>query len=188
MQTWVLFSMFSLTCWGVASFVRKQATEFASPWVIVVIQSTTVFLLATIAIAIRGGPAVTVEALALAVAGGSSQFLANISLAFSLARGPASLVVPVSSMYPVVTLVLSLLLLGETISPTQALGLLLSLGALIAFSRGRHPRRYWRFTPGSRRTTTSTAGTGARTQRPTRSAWARFSCSTRSGITSKRRS
>jgi len=56
-------------------------------------------------------------------------------MAFALTRGPASLVVPVSSMYPVMTLVLAFFILGETISATQALGLLLSVAALYAFSR-----------------------------------------------------
>ena len=135
MPSWVLFSLVSLTCWGFGNFIRKQATTYLSPWAVVVFQSTVVMLLATTAIVIRGGPVITAEAVALAVAGGSFQFLANISMAFSLARGPASLVVPVSSMYPVMTLVLAFLFLGETISATQALGLLCSVGALYAFSR-----------------------------------------------------
>jgi transporter family protein len=135
MPGWVLLSIASLTCWGVGNFVRKQATFTLSPWAIVVFQSTTVMLLAIGAIAIRGELNVTREAVALAIAGGSFQFLANLSMAFALARGPASVVVPVTSMYPVMTLVLSLLLLGETINASQALGLVLSAGALYAFSR-----------------------------------------------------
>jgi transporter family protein len=115
--------------------VRKQATFTLSPWAIVVFQSTTVMALAGAAVLARGELAVTWEVFALAIAGGSFQFLANLSMAFSLARGPASVVVPVTSMYPVVTLVLSLLLLGESITATQALGLALSAGALYAFSR-----------------------------------------------------
>jgi len=135
MPVWVLFSMGSLAAWGVGGFLRKQATAHISPWVIVVFQSLTVMLLATIAIVICGGPVITTEAVLLAIAGGSFQFLANISLAFSLARGPASIVVPVTSMYPVVTLVLAFLFLGETISAMQAIGLVCSAGALYAFSR-----------------------------------------------------
>jgi transporter family protein len=135
MPVWVLFSLSSLSFWGVGGFLRKQATAHSSPWVIVVFQSMTVMLLATIAVVLRGGPVITTEAVLLAIAGGSFQFLANISLAFSLARGPASVVVPVTSMYPVVTLVLAFLFLGETISAMQAIGLLCSAGALYAFSR-----------------------------------------------------
>jgi transporter family protein len=135
MPVWVLFSVAALVSWGVSGFLRKQATVHISPWVIVVFQSLTVMTLATIAVAIRGGPVLTTETVLLAIAGGSFQYLANISLAFSLARGPASVVVPVTSMYPVVTLVLAFFILGETISAMQALGLLCSAGALYAFSR-----------------------------------------------------
>ena len=135
MQAWVLLSVISLTCWGVGSFLRKEATHTLSPWAIVVFQSTIVMILAVAAILVRGELQTTREAVVLAIASGSFQFLANISLAFSLARGPASVVVPVTSMYPVVTLVLSLLLLGDTINVSQAVGLVLSAGALYAFSR-----------------------------------------------------
>jgi bacterial/archaeal transporter family protein len=135
MPVWVLFSIASLLSWGVSGYLRKQATVHITPWVIVVFQSLTVMTLATIAVVIRGGPVLTTEAVLLAIAGGSFQYLANISLAFSLARGPASIVVPVTSMYPVVTLVLAFFILGETISATQALGLVCSAGALYAFSR-----------------------------------------------------
>jgi transporter family protein len=135
MPVWVLFSIGALVSWGVSGFLRKQATAHTSPWLIVVFQSLTVMALATIAVVARGGPVLTNEAVLLAIAGGSFQYLANISLAFSLARGPASIVVPVTSMYPVVTLVLAFFLLGETINATQAVGLLCSAGALFAFSR-----------------------------------------------------
>jgi transporter family protein len=135
MPVWVLLSIGALVSWGVSGFLRKQATAHTSPWLIVVFQSLTVMTMATIAVVARGGPVLTTNAVLLALAGGSFQYLANISLAFSLARGPASIVVPVTSMYPVVTLVLAFLLLGETINATQALGLLCSAGALYAFSR-----------------------------------------------------
>jgi bacterial/archaeal transporter family protein len=135
MPSWVALSLVALTCWGTGNFVRKQAITHISPWAVVVFQSVTVMLLAIGAVIIRGEVNVTTEAVLLAIAGGSFQFLANISMAFALTRGPASLVVPVSSMYPVMTLVLAFFILGETISATQALGLLLSVAALYAFSR-----------------------------------------------------
>src|SRR5438046_5044081 len=119
MPVWVLFSVASLTFWGVGGFLRKQATAHISPWVIVVFQSTTVMLLATIAVVIRGGPVITTEVVLLAIAGGSFQFLANISLAFSLARRPASVVWPVASMYPVVTVVMAFLFLVASILGAQ---------------------------------------------------------------------
>jgi transporter family protein len=135
MPVWVLLSVAALTSWGVSGFLRKQATAHITPWVIVVFQSITVMTFATTAVVLHGGPVLSTKVVLLAIAGGSFQYLANISLAFSLARGPASIVVPVTSMYPVVTLVLAFFILGETISATQAVGLLCSAGALYAFSR-----------------------------------------------------
>ena len=134
MPLWFLMSLVALTSWGVGQFFRKQGTRFVSPWTLIVFQTGTLMLFASAAVAIKGLD-VTPEALALAVAGGVFQFVGNIALLHSLARGPASVIVPFTSMYPVVTLVLGLLLFHESLSTSQFIGILLSIGALYSFSR-----------------------------------------------------
>jgi bacterial/archaeal transporter family protein len=56
---------------------------------------------------------------------------------FFLAIGAAdaSRVVPVSAIYPLVTVVAAWLLLNETITVTQALGMLLVIGGVVALTR-----------------------------------------------------
>lgn len=134
MPLWFLMSLVALTGWGVGQFLRKQGTRYVSPWTLIVFQTGTLMLFATIAVAIKGLD-VTYEAFGLAVAGGVFQFIGNIALLHALAKGPASVIVPFTSMYPVVTLVLGLLLLDESLSSSQIVGIGLSLGALYAFSR-----------------------------------------------------
>src|SRR5687767_7937154 len=102
MPLWIVMSLVTLTGWGVGQFLRKQGTRSVSPWTLVVLQTGTLMLFATGGVIVKGLD-VTYEALALAVAGGVFQFLGNIGLLHSLARGPASVVVPFTSMYPVVT-------------------------------------------------------------------------------------
>jgi transporter family protein len=49
----------------------------------------------------------------------------------ALQRGQASLVVPFTSAYPLVTVLLSLLVLGEPITPTKVLGVALIVGGVM---------------------------------------------------------
>ena len=134
MPAWIFMSLVALTSWVTSQFLRKRATEHVSLGSLIVFQTGTFMLFATAAVIIQGLQ-VTYEAAALALAGGTFQFIGNLSSLHALSRGPASVVVPFTSMYPVVTLVLSLLVLGESISPSQLVGLVLSFGALYAFSR-----------------------------------------------------
>jgi transporter family protein len=49
----------------------------------------------------------------------------------ALARGKASVVLPMTAMYPALTVVLALLILGEVVSLKQGLGILFALIAVI---------------------------------------------------------
>src|SRR6266542_5794036 len=134
MPVWIFTSLVALTAWGSSQFLRKRATEQVSLGALIIFQTGTFMLFATAAVVIQGLE-VSYEAAALAAAGGSFQFIGNISSLHALSRGPASVIVPFPAMYPVVTLVLSLLVLQESINSSQVVGLVLSLGALYAFSR-----------------------------------------------------
>jgi transporter family protein len=52
-----------------------------------------------------------------------------------LAREPASLAVPMTSLYPAVTVALSVLFLNEAMSPTRIVGIVLALSAVFLLSR-----------------------------------------------------
>ena len=134
MPVWIFTSLVALTAWGSSQFLRKRATEQVSLTALIVFQTGTFMLFATAAIVIHGLE-LSYAAAALAVAGGTFQFVGNISSLHALSRGPASVIVPFTAMYPVVTLVLSLLILQESINSSQMVGVTLSLGALYAFSR-----------------------------------------------------
>ncbi len=52
-----------------------------------------------------------------------------------LAREPASLVVPLTSLYPALTVVLSAAFLHEELAPTRILGIIFALAAVFLLSR-----------------------------------------------------
>jgi transporter family protein len=51
-----------------------------------------------------------------------------------MGAGKASIVVPLTALYPVVTIILSYLILGERISPLKGVGTILALFTIILMS------------------------------------------------------
>jgi len=62
---------------------------------------------------------------------GISGGTASILLYFLLRENPAALVIAVTSLYPIVTLALSMFFLKETLTLNQTLGFILALAALV---------------------------------------------------------
>ena len=60
--------------------------------------------------------------------------MAALFFYWALAGGKASVVVPLTALYPVVTLGLALLILGERLSLRQSIGVALALTAIFLFS------------------------------------------------------
>lgn len=70
----------------------------------------------------------------LAFAAGAISSLGNIAYYTALASGKAATVVPLTALFPMVTILLAVPILGERITLVQFAGLLLSLGAILLFS------------------------------------------------------
>jgi len=69
-----------------------------------------------------------------ALVGGTAGSLALIAFYSALGVGKASVVVPLTALYPAVTLVLSRLLLKEEITMSQSLGIAFALIAILLIS------------------------------------------------------
>jgi len=65
--------------------------------------------------------------LVLALTTGLCGSLGGIAFFFALGYGRASIIVPLSSLYPAITILLSLLFLGERPTPVQGLGIFFAL-------------------------------------------------------------
>ena len=60
--------------------------------------------------------------------------LGTIPFLYALSKGRASVVVPMTSLYPLVTIILSLLILREPMTLKQGFGIFFALVALLLFS------------------------------------------------------
>lgn len=130
-MSWLTFSLMATGLWGMWGFLSKVAARQLPP--------QAVYLLAICGHAVvigylwvGGGLAVPAHPWGLTAA-----LLAGICMAFgllcflkALTLGTAAVVVPLTALYPLVTVILSRIVLQESISPRQLLGVVLALVAV----------------------------------------------------------
>ena len=129
-MNWLGFSLLALGLWGVWGFLGKVAAQhLPSPLIYLLAISGH---LAVVAYLLgRGIGAVAWEPWGMGAALGSGLAMAVGLLFFyeALGRGPAAAVVPLTALYPAVTVVLSRVFLQEALTLRHVTGLALALVA-----------------------------------------------------------
>jgi|SRR5262244_1008781 len=133
MAAWLIFATSCVGFWGVWGFVAKLTTmRGVHPLALSALSSLTAGLTAWASFYVIGAPwEKSGGGILLALLTGICGSAGAIAFFLALRYGRASLVVPFSALYPAVTILLSLLFLGERPSLTQALGMLLALIAAL---------------------------------------------------------
>lgn len=136
---WLVYALAPITLWGAAGFLQKLATNHISGEL-----STLCFLAAFIPFGVlflarEGLPAqITVNTWALVIAQGFLLALGNFAIQMGFAsQGKASIIAPLAALYPVVSVPIAILFLGERIGTREMLGILLALGSVAALSYER---------------------------------------------------
>ncbi len=143
---WVIFALSCVTFWGLWGFVGKLTMNRGMPYLTFAGVSSigmagTAFLVLLPFGAFHSGSAAS---LWLALLTGLLAGLGIIAFYGALERGPAASVVPLVALYPAVTLVLSVTLLHERLSPLKGLGIALTLVAAVLLadeSGSERPKR-----------------------------------------------
>ena len=132
---WLSYSLVSLLWWGIFGFLGKVGSDRISP-----AQMQIFFTIGMVPVAI-----VCVFRLKFQIAtnkrGVSYSLLMGLfaalgSLAFfgAMKNGKASLVAPVTSLYPALTVLLALVVLKEKLNKVQTLGLILAMASIVILS------------------------------------------------------
>lgn len=132
MQSGNLFAVLALLVWGVWGVCSKLATMHIRPTSAVVYEvlgGAMVALIVFIALGLR--LETNVRGMVFALATGICMSLGALLFLVALSRGNASTVTMIASLYPLVTLVLLFLILGEPVTTRQLLGVLLGMCALV---------------------------------------------------------
>ncbi len=136
---WLFFSLLSMLLWGLWGLISKLAVELTSPLHNQVL-STVGLLLSVMLFArsknLRVGTSKKRGAF-WAFVTGLCGGIGNVALFMSFSHGgKASIVVPLSGVYPLVSVALALVLLKEKLNRMQIAGIGLALAALILLNQG----------------------------------------------------
>ena len=134
-MNWIVSSLIALLCWGLWGFFTKLASRYLD-WTQILLISSVVSLLTATFVFFVGKPQIDAHSpgFVYALLAGATGALALLAFYNAVGTGSVSIVVPLTALYPVVTVVLSFLILSERISPLKGLGLALALAAIVLLS------------------------------------------------------
>lgn len=131
MTGWLGFSLMALGLWGLWGFFSKLAAPHLPPQGVYAVAMVGNLVVLGISWAVAG---LSVPwqpgALTAAVAAGLCSGCALLCFFQALSAGKAAVVVPLTALYPVVTVALSCLLLKECATPRQLVGIALAMVAV----------------------------------------------------------
>jgi len=134
-MNWLVLSIMTIVSWGFMGLILKIASKYAD-WPQTYLIANGVVFAAAVLLYITHKPSIVVGSPGFnyALIAGFASSLANIGFYSALQGGKAILVIPLTSLYPVITIVLSYLILHEEITLTKGIGILLALLAIVLVS------------------------------------------------------
>jgi transporter family protein len=142
MDTWVFYACVATLCWGVVGLLQKLGTNRISSrsllvWLVVGFAAMLPLLWRDGALTGLGWRVSLVGLL-----GGAANGLGSWALFEALERGAkASVAVPLTALYPLVTIVLARIFLAETLTFRQCVGIALAVAGGVMLSYETEERR-----------------------------------------------
>jgi transporter family protein len=136
MTAWILPSLVYILFLGALGVTTKLALRHLG-WQDVIVWTTIVYIVISGTMLLLGQAKVAVgPGTVAAIASGVLASTALLALYIALGKGEASVVVPFTSVYPVVTLILSALVLAEKITPLRGAGAVVVIIGVAMISAG----------------------------------------------------
>jgi drug/metabolite transporter (DMT)-like permease len=120
---------------GLYFLLIDPASDGGAAWAVLAARSASAVAATALAFALRSGLPGRAD-IPLLVTVGIFDVSANAMLAVALTKGLVGLVAVLSSLYPVVTVLLARAVLGERVAPAQRAGVVLALGGVAAIAAG----------------------------------------------------
>jgi transporter family protein len=139
---WLLYAIIPVVLWGFAGLLQKISTNFISGelstlWFLVAFIPVAVILIATEPLKQK----ILLRDWLLATALGFLFSLGNLALLLAFARqGKASIITPLAGLYPLVSIPIAILFLGEKITTREWVGIALALSAVVALASEGKPK------------------------------------------------
>jgi len=135
---WLAYSLLTLALWGVWGVLLKIASEGRDWKQVYVTANLAIVAVVALMVAMYRGQVIMADSKGLvAFAAGLTGTLGFISMIMALSSGgKASIVVPLTSAYPAVTVVLSRIVLGEELDAVKITGIVLVVLGVMILARG----------------------------------------------------
>ncbi len=128
MQSWQLPAFIAFVLWGLWALFPKITTSYIDPRSALFFQALGAFGVALVVLAtLNFRPQLDARAVPLALVTGVLGMTGGIAYMYAISRGPAMLVSVLTALYPLLTVVLAWLFMGETVSLRQWLGIALAM-------------------------------------------------------------
>jgi len=131
MSDWFASALIALLFWGLWGVFSKIANMYLPSWVIFITEALVYVVVGSIVWGLQrftlpwSAPGLA-AAVAAGLCGGGGLFF----FLRALAGGPASVVVPLTSLYPLITVLVGVTLLAETLTLRHLLGIALAAAAV----------------------------------------------------------
>jgi bacterial/archaeal transporter family protein len=131
-KTWYLYALLTVVMWGIWGVFSKFASAHSKPRQVLIFQSVGVLAFALLVLAIENFKFEwSVPGFTWSFAAGFFTFIGFLTFFAALESGKASTVVTLSALYPVVTILLSVIFLHEKISLKETVGIGFALVASV---------------------------------------------------------
>lgn len=136
MAGWLYYALLALVLWGLWGLFSKIASTHLPSWVIFLVELLVYMVVGGFIWGLMRTPVTwTWPGTAAAVAAGISGGFALFFFLKALASGPATVVVPLTSLYPVITVALGVTFLQESLTLRHIVGIILATAAVWLLSQ-----------------------------------------------------
>ena len=130
MKPWLFYSLMTLLCWGLWGVFSKLASNYSRPRQTLLFQAVGVVAFALLVLFIEQFQIQkTAAGFGWSFAAGFVNFVGFLAFFAAIQKGKVSTVISLSSLYPVFTIALSVLLLHEKITRREGLGIAFAITA-----------------------------------------------------------
>lgn len=130
--TWFIPAVLALILWGVWGIFQKLATNQMAPRNVYFLSAIGALAVVLLMLSTTKFPiSVNFEGVFFALIAGICSSLGGLLFLQAMGRGESAIVITFTALYPVVSIILSFILLNETITMKQGIGIVLALFSMM---------------------------------------------------------
>jgi len=129
---WLFPAVTALLLWGVWGLFQKLATNQMPPRNVYLVGAGGAIMVVLLMLATSEFPLqVNTRGILFSILAGICSSLGGLLFLHAVSKGKASVVIPFTALYPLITIILSFTILKETITAKQGMGILLALISMV---------------------------------------------------------